>query len=79
MDLHLVEHVGLVVDGHGHEPDALETAARAWLRDIAGLSPLAARGPWPMAETWWGGDDVGVVQQSHACATAVTVINVPDR
>ncbi len=77
MILEYRDDIGLVVDGHGHDPDELEAAAKQWLREERGFTPLAARGPWPMAEAWWGDDERGFVQAHHDGATPITVVTVP--
>lgn len=78
-----VQGSGLVIDGH--DPDAAETAALAWLAD-KGLDRFDMR-QWrnylrnhdaAIVKAWWGGDAVGFCQAHHPNARPVTVVNLPD-
>jgi hypothetical protein len=76
---HLPDH-GLMLAGHDTQRAEVLTLGRAALLEL-GVSAwdadeqLADR-PGLLARCWWGGDDVGFVQEGHPGATPVTVVNV---
>lgn len=71
---------GVVVPGAETATDA-RAAAKAWLTTEHGVHPdeadeIVAESPRP-ALAWWGGDEVGFVQEHHEGAVPVRVVALP--
>lgn len=70
---------GLLLPGHATTPSAARAAAREWLL-AAGVSAWDAEAGTEAAQVglaWWGGEQLGFVQQGHDQAAAVTVVHLP--
>ncbi len=78
--MRILEHHGLIVDGHDvRRADVLAQAADFLIGLGVSVHDVEDRlidRPGLIARAWWGGDERGFVQEHHDGAEPVTVVNV---